>query len=175
MRRHDNNSSHCFCIPTCQGLPRYYFYFCKLLCIWIIKLRDSLFKKKKDNERGGREGKEEEREGRNSHITETRTSLSCGHTDFLTALQTPQACACPGAFALALLSVWNAPESESQARGPLPACSQQRLHHACHSSRSLCRLTLDCFMVPEQPLECQLLDGRDFCLFCSLLYPLSSE
>lgn len=122
-RRHDNNSSHCSCIPTCQGLPRYYFYFYKLLCIWIIKLRDSLLKKK-DNERGGREGKEEEREGRNSHITEICSSLSSDHTDFLTALQTPQACACPGAFALAVLSVWNALGSESQARGPsLPAHS----------------------------------------------------
>ena len=94
-RRNDNNSSHCSCIPTCQGLPRYYFYFYKLLCIWITKLRHSLLKRKK-NERGGGEGKEEEKEERNSNITEISNSLSSSHTGFSLPLKHPRPVPAPG-------------------------------------------------------------------------------
>ena len=166
-RRHDNNSSHCSCIPTSQGLPRYYFYFYKLLCIWITKLRDSLFKKK--NERGGRE------ERRNLHITEICTSLSSSHTGLLTALQAPQACACPGAFALAVLSVWNALESESQAHGSQPPCPQQRLHRAYHSSQN--SLLPDPVLLhgPWATTGMPAPRQQGLLLFCSRLCPLSSE
>ena len=134
---------------------------------------------KKKNEQRGREGKEE----RNSNITEINSSLSSSHSGLLTASQTPQSCACPRAFALAVLAVRNALMSESQPHSSLPSCSQRRLPWSSSSTSTRtavlhgtqCYLTLYWFMAPELPPECQSHDNRDFCLFCSFPYPLCSE
>ena len=156
-RRHDNNSSHCSCIPTSQGLPRYYFYFYKLLCIWITKLRDSLFKKKKMRE-------EEERRGGicisrkyvpHCPLVTLAFSLPCKH---------PRPVPAPGPLHLLFsLSGMLLSQRARHTALNLPAHSSASIVPTI-LHRTRCCLTPYCFMVPERPPECQRHDSRDF--FC---------
>lgn len=111
---------------------------------------------------------------------ETCKSRSSSHTGLLAAPSKLQAQACTslGAFAAVACSVWNALPPGSQPQGSSPPCSQRSLPGPCSSPFSCLqfffpelRVTWH-YIVSLPPLERQLHYGRDFCLFCSLLYIL---
>lgn len=83
------------------------------------------------------EGKERRKRGRGGIRTSRKYVPHCPLVTLAFSLPCKHpGCACLRAFALAVLSVWNALESGSQAHGSLPPCPQQHVHHANRSSQN---------------------------------------